>query len=467
MLAKGGAKSWLVLTSVAVVLAVAIGPALAGTASASPAPAATVHPSGDWAYGGMGYSNGTVTIGNTTITWNATFGSTAIVTVTSTGPETAEYELQRTLGIQLTATLTNPKLDASYSYHAVEKDTAFANLTNASTVYVNGNPVPARGLENDATFAYGSIAEALSVTRDGMTKSASLNVEGWANTSAVFTPALGLIPLNLSGISQWNSTAQVAANGQWNILWSWSDDGVLGTTGSGSGSQSGSVSPSGTVTLTGYNVTTRAPVPLFVDHKQRQAVVLVIQGPLGFYDLFVLEPSAFLLFGGGAHEFDSVALGSATVSSQQFYVSGGNADPSVTAASTTIAATNGAASAGSGPADPSDSPGATVVEQPMTVAAAQNEANCLSNGCPAAAGALNLGLVVVVALVIVAAVGAVAVIEWRSYARRRNQTTGLVGGYAEHWASGVPPSSPSATPPNAGSQAPTGPAGAGQPPRQS
>jgi hypothetical protein len=459
----GGTKGALVLTSVAVLMALAVVPAFAGTASAAPAPISAANtPSNQWAYGGMGWSNNTLIIGSEKLSWNASFGWTVIFTVTSTGANTTQIEEQRTVGIDLTATYSSPNVQATYTYHGQEVDTAFANLTNASTVYVGGSPVPALGIDNDSTSIAGSIAEAISVTDKGSTKTASLDVTGTAQTSAQFTPSLGLVPLNLSGVPEWNSTATITPEASWNITYTWANNGFNGETGSGTKSVNGTISTPGTVNLTGYDVTQIYSIPAFSDHVPRHAIILVVEGPLGNYDAFVLVPRSFDLFGGSAHSYDSVALGSASISAETLYVSVGPHGPTVTAASTTFGASTAAVntlaevSGGNAPAAAA-TPGATVIGAPMTVSQAQAENHCLTAGCSAASSSiLSAGALVVVAgLAVVAVVGTVAVVEWRSYARRRSRKD-LVGGYSESWPGGVPPAAGAPAP-----QTPTGPSASG------
>ena len=136
-------------------------------------------------------------------------------------------------------------LQASYNYHGQEVDVAFANLTNQSVVYVNGQAVPALGIDNASASVSGSISEAVSKTIHGLTSSASLDVTGIAQASTSFSPSLGLIPLNLTGIDQWNSTATGTPSASWNVSYTWTDKGFNGTSGSGSGSKAGSLSGTG------------------------------------------------------------------------------------------------------------------------------------------------------------------------------------------------------------------------------
>jgi hypothetical protein len=476
MSAIGGTKGWLVVGAVAALVAFAMVPAFAGTASASPAPASTDVPANQWAYGGMGYSNSTVVIGTSTLSWNATFGWTVVFTSTSTGPNTTMVEEQRTVGINVIATYSAPSFSAKYTYHGQEADVAFANLTNASTVYENGVAVPAVGLMNDASSITGSIAETLAVTHAGVTRNATFDLSGSAHLQEEFAPALGLIPLNLSGAHQWNSTATIMPSGSWNVNWSWANNGFGNNTGSGSGSANGTAGVSGTVHLMGYLA--QQPAPIFPDHKPRVAIVLVVEGPLGnywLYDGYVIAPGTFPLFGTGTPAYDADAYGSASIQAQTFDVSSTASGPQITAGATTFGAATpatgglvGSPTEITSSAAPS-SPGTTVQGNPMTVPAAQAEANCLTVGCGGAAASnsgLGFGLVVVVAaLAVVAAVGSVAVIEWRSYARRKARK-GLVGGYAESWSNGVPPSVASPVPPSAANSTPSGPSAPEMPPRQ-
>ncbi len=468
MARTSGTKGWLVLTGVALLVALAAVPTLAGTATAAPAPLTTAvsTPSNQWAYGGVGWSNNTLIIGSDELTWNASFGWTVILTVTSTGPNTTEISELRTVGIDLAATFASPTASASYSYHALEVDSAFANLTNASTVYVGGVAVPALGILNDSTSSQGALAEAISVTDHGTTKSASLNVTGSAQTSASFSPALGLIPLNLSGVTVWNSSAYVTPSASWNVSYTWANNGFFNTTGSGTKDFNGTLSTPGEVNLTGFDVTKTYGVPSFPDHVPRHAIVLIVQGPLGNYDAFVFVPRGFDLFGGGSPPYASDSLGSAQISAQTLYVSQGVHGYAVTAGATTFGATTSAVNtleASSGGTTPAagGSPGTTVVGAPMSVAQAQAENNRLASGFPSAGkSGIGLGVIVVVAaLAIAVVVGTVAVVEWRSYARRRSQK-GLVGGYGESWTGGVPPGATASAP----AKAPPPPAGAPPPP---
>lgn len=439
----GRTVGWLAAIGVAVLVAFAVVPTLSGVASATPAlTVAAASGSEQWAYGGEGWSNSTLVLGNATATWDAAFGWTVIFTATNTTPGTLMIEEQRTVGITVTATYTGPIVQASYSYHGQESDLAFANLTNQATVYSNGTALPALGIENESTHVQGAIAEQISVTASGHTRSASLTVNGIANVSIAFAPALGILPLNLTGVNAWNSSATVSGLADWNLGYAWTEHGYNGTVGQGSGSVNGSWSAAGPVNLQGFKVHV---APAFADHTARTAIVLIVEGPFDTHDGFVLVPHDFDLFGNVGHSYDSMSFGSASIASgETLFLSSGVRGPSVTAASSTFGANDQAVNAQAAPiSGPSPAasagPSATVTGAPMSVVQAQAESNCLTNGC-SAAGAASSGLLLValVGLVAVAVVSTVGVVEWRSYARRRSEK-GLVGGYGESWTNGVPP----------------------------
>jgi hypothetical protein len=229
------------------------------------------------------------------------------------------------------------------------------------------------------------------------------------------------------------------------VSYAWTDKGFNGTTGSGSGSKNGSLSGSGAVNLTGLKL--KVAPPPFRDGKPRTAILLVVQGVFDNYDGFIFVPRAFDLFGTAAHVYDASSLGSAGISDQTLYLSSGSGPAMVTAASTSfgssnVPSVNALATPVSqvSPATAPPSPSGTVVGQPMSVAQANAEANCLTNGCggASAVGPSGALLVALVGVAVAVVVGTVGVIEWRAYARRQSQK-GLVGGYGESWTNGVPP----------------------------
>jgi hypothetical protein len=436
-----------VAVGVAILAGVAFVPALTATMSPSTAPTVAADPvnapcattsghlppgpsvaaSSDpsWSYGGQGWWNFSYNFDGTTVTYNSSFGWTVNFTVTQTSPGIWSLEEQRMLGITILKNVTNPKVTWIYCYHSQENDAAFANITNGSTVYVNGQPVPALGIVNASAAAASSIDQTLSIMNATETRQASLSVMATANASVMFTPSLGLIPLNLTGIWQWNSSAVANYGAGWTFSYAYTE--LNGT--SGSHSKSGSLGGSATVNVSGHRV---APFHAFSDHKTRLGVVLMVQGPFSAYDGFILVPHSFDPFGTAVHAYDPYGFGSAGVSSEVLYLSPGPGGFAITAADQTFDSADsvGLAQAATGPGpDAMSTPGTTVYGEPISAAEAHAIDHGLASGgfaggsagsAAASAGASLSGLLVAVAVVGAIVVGCLAgVLGWRAYARRR------------------------------------------------
>lgn len=452
---KQALKRRIVASSSTVLVVLGLLVAFAGSASAAPlAPdgAATVA----WAYGGQNTTNGSATFGNVSVSWSLSLGDVLIFNATPTGPTTTELSAQRTVGIAIHVTASAPGASLAFDYRATEVDRAYANLTNASTVYVGGHAVPALGLDNSSFHGTASLAESLVASAAGQQVSGYLNVSADARSSVQFAPALGLIPLNLSGNPMWNSTATASPNASWSIGFDYALHGLNNSSGAGSASTNGSWNATGPVFLTGAVL----PVyhwPAFRDHAPRLAIVLVVSGPMDLYDGFVVIPHAFDLFGGAPHHFDADSMSTVAFSHERLFLSPGHVRASaLTAATDQVGAA--AVVGASGPMAAAPNGYATgVAMQPESVAQAQAQSHCVASGCPAGATPFlhGLGGLVLVGGLIAAVAGTVGVVEWRSYARRKQRATQLVGGYGEPWTHGVPPAV--AQPPSAPSTPTNGP----------
>jgi hypothetical protein len=448
-----GKSAW-IATGVVLLLALAMVPTIssaahpgAGSGVAAASSTGTCSPSGtssggggpppsdtQWAYGGQGWSNWTLSFDDVTITYNSSFGWTVVFTVVSNSTTgITMLEEQRTLGINVWSNVTKPNFTVSYLYHAQEMDGAFANVTNGSTVYVDGQAVPALGILNASVAACSEINQALQVANATVTRTASLNVTGVAEASVAFSPSLGLVPLNLTGVSMWNSSATATSAASWNVSYAFT---TLGGK-SGSGSKAGSLSGTAEVYLTGYRCWAHH---LFSDHKSRLGVIVSLQGPFQGYDGFVLLPHGFDFFGTAPHGYDSYGFGSAGISSESLYLSPGPGGLSITAADQSFGAVNSGVNGFAGPdfglASPEapGGPAATVYGQPMSVSQAHAVDQGLTgtpgfsgraplHGASGLASSANL-VVVLVAVVVAVVVGTVVAVEWASVKRRRSTNGG-------------------------------------------
>ena len=422
----GRTKSWVVAIGAALLVAFGVVPALSGAASAAPTPTSATPSAANvpWAYCGTGWSNSTITIGNSTLVYHSEFGWCVIWKATPTGPNTTMLEVQRTVGVTISATFTNPYETIQLQHHAQDVDTAFANVTNASTVNVGDLSVPALGLINASASENASISQSVSQTVHGQTRSGSLNIQGVGQGAVSFTPALGLIPLNLSGINMWNSSATASAAAAWNVSWAWDFTGFNGTTASGSMYHQGNLSWTGMVYLTGYKVPIEG---MFDDHQARVGVLLILSGPFDLRDGFILVAHDFDLFGDAAQGFDNMQMGSVSMGSgEALDVSQGPNGPRVTAANQAFAsddttATSGMYGGGMTPGATSG-PSSTVQAQPVSVAQAQSEDHALTSAPTVNPGSQTSGLWLgVLVAAVVVGVGALGVVGRRRPARRQRK----------------------------------------------
>lgn len=447
MTGKAGMKRGIVAASTALLMVVGLLAAFGGSASAAP-----IHPGSDaakvaWAYGGENSSSGTIRVGSLSASWSTSVGVAVIFNATPTAANTTELEEQRTLGVSIAISVSDPNGTIAFNYHATEQDKAFANVTNASEVYVLDSPVPALGIDNASFHGQAALAESLVAKgTGGQSLSAYLNASAHANASVAFTPSLGLIPLNLHGISTWNSTANATRSANWKVGYDYAFHGWNNTSKSGRGGANGSWAPSSPVVV---NLTGQAFVlgmPHFSDHKVRLGVLLTVQGPANIYEGFIVLPRHFDLFGGGHQAYDSKSMSNVSVSGDEMFVTSGRVGAeSLTASEVTVGGSAGAQPLVAVPHAPAAFPatggvGSTVVAQPESVSSAQSQAHCLAVGCSAATPWFS-GLVAaaVIGGLIAAVAGTVGVVEWRSYARRKSQARQLVGGYSEGLTSGFPP----------------------------
>ncbi len=450
--------SRLVATGVALLMVSALVPVLAGLASAAPGPAtANGSATAAWAYGGDNSTHGTYTSPNGTVSWNASIEVVVLFNATNTTPGTTELSAERAVSLSISASASNSLYAASYSLSELEIDHAYANVTNDSTVYVSGSPVAALGIDNLSTSARESLAESLVISEAAGTllESRYLNVSAAAQEQVLLSPALGLVPINLTGVTSWNSSADATPTASWNVNWSWYQY-ALGTSANASGNPSFSWTANTVVNLTG---TARTVVPpAFTDHKPRVSIVLAISGPVRLYDGFILLPAGFDIFSNVAHVYDRDSFAAAQLQSEVLYVTEGP----VTARSFSAANTNfeesASASTGIGTSGGGSDPSGGVMAQPESPSTAQSQIGCLENGCAASptgwlSGLVVVGLVGAVAAVVVS----VGVIEWRARSRGKSppKLAGSVGGNgssgAPPGALGLPASAPPApTPPGRG-----------------
>ncbi len=418
-------------------LALLVVPAMASPASASPVPMSGSNTQ-QWAYGAQKWVNVSETFGNASYTAHAFFGWQVVYTATNTSSTTVAVEAQRTILGSYYAELCDPNcVTPSVAYGNLtvvgwEKDAGFANLTTTATVTSNGSNVPAVGLVNASARIAGNISETLTATASlkgfsGST-SAALYVAGAAHHEVSFSPALGLVPQNVSAGQTWNSSATFDAHGGWSILVNWSHTSVTGAHSSGTLQPSGTVSGNGTVAVYGEDL---GPVTL-KNGQTTPAIVLAWNGPFDNVDGVILVPHDFDLFGDGEQSWASEALTTQFAATQNLDIALDDhhhlhvvaAATSFNEADTSLATTQ--AVPRGAPAPATATTGTTVLQgQPESVAQAQSTSSCYTGSCTGVGSAglsALVGVAVLVGLIAAVVVGAVSVVEYKQWARRRAES---------------------------------------------
>lgn len=435
-----------------VVLALLVAPAISVTAVAAPVtPAGTA--SQQWAYGAEKWVNVSVDLPNATYTETAFFGWQVIFTATNTSNTSQMWEVNRTVAADFFAQYCQPNCSAPTSFGNLsvvgkEQDAGFANLTDAASVYSNGSAIAAVGLSNAAFENAASLNESM---RFGISSgpvtgntSGAFEVSGAAHGAVAFTPALGLVPLNLSAVTDgWNSTSAFAASGAWNLAFTASRTPFNGTPSTYSASSNGSIATSGTVSVRGGEFGHE----MLHDGDDAPAIGLTWSGPFDVVDGVILIPHDFDLFGDGSHSWGNDQLGGENFATSQLDVQlDGAHHLELVAAATDYSSQDDSFAPGAAPTPmanpvgPTSSP--TVVQaQPEPVPQAQHSAACLAGGCPSGAspGASpmsgSLIALVVVGLAVVSLVGLAFALRGRRGGRGPSPPAGAYG------APGAPPSS--------------------------
>lgn len=423
------------VVAVAALMVTLVIPALALPASATPVAAAgSVNASTQWAYGTEKWVNVTITLPNATYSAQAFFGWHVVFTATNTSNTTIELEVQRAMLATYHASLcapncSSPTLQGNLSVKGWEKNAAFANLTTTAQVHENGTAAAALGILNASSQSSGNLSESLSIlaTIGGVHRTASANFDlaGHASSSIDFTPALGLVPWNLSSGLTWNSTSAFTAQGAWSIAYSWTRTTFAGAHLNASGNPSGNVNASGSVSIVGKDL---GSITLN-NGKTVPVIGLLVFGPFDDVDGVILVPHDFDVFGGMGHAYGHFVLaGEVVVTSKvDVFVDAIHHRAVFEAAATTdgpqdaslMTAVGGTVVAGpaSGPAGPAPT---EFQAQPESVPTAQHASSCLVGSCPssAASAASGWAFVLVIGLVIAAVLGTVSVVEYRAWRLR-------------------------------------------------
>lgn len=387
-----------------------------------------------WAYGAVKTGTLDGVAGMFVYHARATAGFAVILNETNPSPGVYVVTVNRTMGVLVSVQYCRPNCAHPYAigtvtHHGWESIGAILTFTTHGNVTVNGTATGALALVSSDISLSAGLRDASSYTVNGiLLKSKNLSADLSANASTTFTPALGLVPLELSPGETWNSTSQFNLVGAYHYKFNLTTGGSLLPTTTISHVGGGSLDANGSVALSG----TYGGSEVNLGGTSYAALNLSVAGPFVLREGFLLVPKVSDLFGGASQPwssdqsgFSNASQGNVDVSSQLvgdahlgFYASGMwwrshtvNPGPLATTGGMTPASTSVA------PAVTPNGNSTYVQGQPESVAQATTDQNCLQTGvgCPLAALGTRgiLGAWLVAAGVAIAAVVVIALVAER------------------------------------------------------
>lgn len=367
--------------AVVLLIAVMIAPAVGNaTASASPSSSTT------WAYGGDRWVNvsGTNANGTATYTARAFIGVQVVLTQTNTSATTFLLTADRTMAGDVFVTYcqpscSNPVNTASLTFRAWEVANASANFTTAGTVDGPNGPVAALALLDSSVRTTANVTEIGTLNHSAPLRvysaSRSLMVTATAHADLRFTPALGLLPANLSATPRWTASSAFAGSGQGSVAYQYTNTSFLGMSTPGHGSSNVSVDATGNVTVQGTVLGALA----LQGGLPTTAIRLVASGPFSIREGFILLPNGADLFdGSGSWLRQSIGMQSASTNAVDYGTSS-SPHSAIEASATAYAGSSQDPNSASpvAMASPADTTGSTTLQaQPETAADAGSQASC-------------------------------------------------------------------------------------------
>jgi hypothetical protein len=421
-----------------------------GTSSgATPALSSSANTSGAWAYGRT--INVTVAPLRTPTGWQYegayTLGYSVLVNEIndSAGPNTFELDVHEVEGIYITIEFCKPTCQAPVQFanltlRSWEITNAWANFTTNGSVNESGTAVPAIALMNVNTTVQANLTErtfsALRATPFGpvLDRSKYFTVAATSQAAIVFTPALGVMPLNLLGLSpsnsNWTSESAFAATGSIRAVYFWAFHGPLvGNVSAGPTSYSDTFAPKGNVNLSG-GFASSAGIPL-PGVGTFPAIRLAVGGPFTLGEGPILMLGSAFFVGGASNPWatnqaSDTTASIAAIDAKPYY--DGRFGLAATSRTYSLSSANPAnlsqpqsSGNGTGSTSMARNPvgSETLQGEPESVADVQSNTQCLTTGlgCPSNGASLRAVLAPALAAVVVA--GAVGLIVAVVIADRR------------------------------------------------
>lgn len=235
--------------------------------SSATGPALVAPPWTAWAYSGFLVSSGSGNVstpgGTFGFSFHGAFGEAVVLQQQNTSSTAYALQGAQTIGSRYFVTLCEPSCstpqgEANITLYSWQMDQAYANLSEAASVQVNGTSTPALGLVNDHTLSQGNMTRVMQWTYAGKGGlfSAGRSSTGFSfgstatqgDMSVAFAPTLGLQPLSPSPGESWQSNSSYTGSSVASASYHLFSTGQ-GPTGSGNPSTSSSLS--GNLTLNG------------------------------------------------------------------------------------------------------------------------------------------------------------------------------------------------------------------------
>ncbi len=296
------------------VVGTAAGQPLAGTPPSATAATSSATP---WAWGGVRVIGLSGTLDGFPYHGSALFGASVIVHQTNLSGHLYALTVTRTAGAFLNLTFCSPTcksptVTATLQHHAWEIASVTANVTTAGNVTVAGAGVPAVALlsSNGSVSAFVRETNTLTV-RGTLDVQRNLSGDVYGNWSLGLTPALGLVPLNLTSGEAWNSSSAYDLAGLVNWTYGSVETGPLASpTGNVSSSGSQQLNATGTVAIAGLD----AGATMRLGGVTYPQINVTITGPFSLREGFLLLPVAADLFASSGQPWETDDGANATAS---------------------------------------------------------------------------------------------------------------------------------------------------------
>ncbi|MGA7923710.1 MAG: hypothetical protein WCA77_07020 [Thermoplasmata archaeon] len=265
--------------------------------ASSTTPQASVTGSAQWAYGAEWASHRTGSTANGSFSATAFYGWEALLSQVNTSATTFSVTVNYSASADLWVEYCSPNchsaiVTANVTDRAHQEVTAVTNFTNDASVLVAGNAESAVGVSNTSALVSGWLTENTTVDVAGgllggaEAASTALAAHATSDSSGTFTPALGLIPTDLTPGMAWSSSSAYAGTGLWGVFVNYTHVKLTGAISHLSDNLTGSLSVPSTITLSGQSTGTQT----LNGGVSTNPVNLSLEGPFAFVDGGVLVP---------------------------------------------------------------------------------------------------------------------------------------------------------------------------------